>query len=71
MNIKEIVKDSLRYPFSDWKKILIFGIVLLIGNISEIAGSNSLIITTNVAVTCLGIISFLVLLLSNGYQFKS
>ena len=30
MKIGEIVKDSLRYPFSDWKKILILGIILLI-----------------------------------------
>ncbi len=28
MNIAEIVKDSLRYPLSDWKKILILGIIM-------------------------------------------
>lgn len=30
MNIGAIVKDSLRYPFSDWKKILILGLIVVI-----------------------------------------
>lgn len=30
MTIRLIIEDSLRYPFSDWKKILILGILLLI-----------------------------------------
>jgi hypothetical protein len=41
MKVSEIVKDSLRYPFSDWKKILIFGIIILIGNfINNIFGNE-------------------------------
>lgn len=28
MNMKTIIKNSLKYPFSDWKKILIFGIFI-------------------------------------------
>jgi hypothetical protein len=39
MSMGEIVKDSLRYPFSDWKKFLIFGIISLIAVIFTIAGS--------------------------------
>lgn len=30
MNIGAIVKDSLRYPFSDWKNILILGLIVVI-----------------------------------------
>ncbi|WP_158304903.1 hypothetical protein [Methanobacterium lacus] len=30
MTMKSIFEDALRYPFSDWKKILILGILLLI-----------------------------------------
>jgi hypothetical protein len=30
MNMGGIIEDSLRYPFSDWKKILILGIIVLI-----------------------------------------
>jgi hypothetical protein len=41
MKVSEIVKDFLRYPFSDWKKILIFGIIILIGNfINNIFGNE-------------------------------
>ncbi len=39
MNISEIVKDSLRYPLSDWKKILILGIIIIINCISTAAVS--------------------------------
>jgi hypothetical protein len=71
MNIKGIVKDSLRYPFSDWKKILILGIIILISNLSNTTHFNSLISTTDVTVTFfLGIISFLIMFLAKGYQFK-
>ena len=30
MNIKEILIDSIKYPFLDWKKILILGLIVLI-----------------------------------------
>lgn len=30
MNIKEIVVDSVKYPFLDWKKILILGLIVVI-----------------------------------------
>lgn len=33
MNMGGIIKDSLRYPFSDWKKILILGLIYLISTI--------------------------------------
>ncbi len=30
MNIKEIIIDSIKYPFLDWKKILILGFIVVI-----------------------------------------
>ena len=27
MNVKKIVWDALRYPLSDWKKVLIYGFI--------------------------------------------
>ena len=33
MNMSEIIKDSLRYPFSDWKKILILGLIVIVSTI--------------------------------------
>ena len=30
MNIKEIITDSIKYPFLDWKKILILGLIVVI-----------------------------------------
>lgn len=30
MNIKEIIIDSIKYPFLDWKKILILGLIVVI-----------------------------------------
>jgi len=34
MNMSGIIKDSLRYPFSDWKKILFLGLIVVIYTIS-------------------------------------
>jgi hypothetical protein len=70
MNIKEILKDSVRYPLSDWKKILLLGIIFVIGNLSNTAESNSLVIINITVTFFLGIISFLILLLAVGYQFR-
>ena len=34
MDMQEIIKNSIIYPFSDWKKILILGLIVLIYRIS-------------------------------------
>jgi hypothetical protein len=39
MKIGGIIQDSLRYPFSDWKNILIFGIFVLIASTNDISTS--------------------------------
>jgi len=68
MEIREIVKDSIKYSLSDWKKILILGSIVVISNISDIGVSLG---TTNVAVICfLGIFGFIIGLLGGGYLFR-
>ena len=71
MKIGEIVKDSLRYPFSDWKKFLILGIVVLLGSISSITRIYVPVNTTNLFLTLvLGIIGFIFGFLQRGYFFR-
>jgi hypothetical protein len=33
MKISEIIRDAVRYPLVDWKKILILGIILLMSTL--------------------------------------
>lgn len=68
MNTGEIVKDSLNYPLSDWKKILILGIILVLSGIS---GVTVLLGTTSIAIiSLLAVIGFLIGFLVNGYMFR-
>ena len=30
MDVGEIISDAIRYPSSDWKKIIILGVILII-----------------------------------------
>ncbi len=39
MDIKEIIKDSVNYPLSDWKKIIILGIIIVSSGITNVAMS--------------------------------
>ena len=50
MDIDYIVKDSLKYPFSDWKKILILGIIYIFSTIDGAKDIVSLLSITNVTV---------------------
>ncbi|SCG84817.1 DUF4013 domain-containing protein [Methanobacterium congolense] len=36
MKIGEIVKNSIKYPFSDWKKLLMFGIIVMMSSLNYI-----------------------------------
>jgi hypothetical protein len=67
MNMREIVKDALLYPFSDWKKILILGIIVLFSNTIRL---NPLFGSTITVMLILGIIGFLISFLARGYQFR-
>ncbi len=64
MKIREITKDSLKYPFSDWKKFLILGIIFVIIPILKYFGEN-----VDLLVLFIGI-AFVVGLLVNGYFFR-
>lgn len=67
MNVGEIIKDSLKYPFSDWKKFLIFGIIIVFANIYF----DLAFLTQNyVLLFVLGVIGFIFGLFAFGYMFK-
>lgn len=68
MNISEIVKDSIKYPFSDWKKILILGIITVFSGISGIAVLLGTL--TNTLIYLLIIIGSLISFFIGGYSFK-
>ncbi|SCG85231.1 MULTISPECIES: hypothetical protein [Methanobacterium] len=65
MKIKEILSDSLKYPISDWKKFLIFGIFSVLGGIN-INYYFSILSTTNVTIPLLEIINFIFIILIIG-----
>ena len=68
MNMREIVKDSVNYPLSDWKKILMLGIIVLISGISGTA--ISLYSTSIYLISILVIIGLIIGFLVNGYMFR-
>ena len=68
MNIREIVKDAVNYPLSDWKKILILGIIIVISGISTIVAPLD---TSNIDVKLLLFgIGFIIGLFVSGYMFR-
>lgn len=68
MDISGIIKDSFRYPFSDWKNILILGIFVVISSI--IGNAISLGYTNNYVIFLLICVGFITGLFVNGYMFK-
>ena len=67
MNMSEIIKDSLSYPLSNWKKILILGIIVLITGMDYIFFSLS----SNVAlIIAFVIITWIIAFFARGYQFR-
>ena len=68
MNVREIVKDSVNYPLSNWKKILILGIILVINGLSGIFISFN---ATNADIIwLLAGIGFIIGFLASGYLFR-
>ena len=68
MKIGEIIEDSLRYPFTDWKKILILGIIILSSNI---IGGIANVLNSNFEILILLFIDFFMIsLLERGYQLR-
>lgn len=67
MNVGEIVKDSLRYPFTDWKKILILGFIIVVSGITsylKLGVTNNILIVFSIVIVL--ITGFLV----DGYTFR-
>lgn len=68
MNIGEIIKDAVRYPLSDWKKIIILGIIIEISYIAQYWYSYDI---TNIGIILiLAGIGLLVGFLVNGYLIR-
>ncbi len=67
MNIGAIVKDSLKYPLSDWKNYLIFGIIIVFANsyfeFSSLTQNSGLLIALVIVWFIMGLFAF-------GYMFK-
>ena len=68
MDVGEIVSDAIKYPISDWKKIVMLGIIIVISSISSLAIAAG--ITNGTIVMGLSIIGFLVGLLVSGYILR-
>lgn len=67
MKVRRIIRDSLKYPLSDWKKFLILGIIFLIIYILNFTAHHG----KNVYLLVLLIgIAFVVGLFINGYIFR-
>jgi hypothetical protein len=67
MDIGDVVSDALRYPLSDWTKILMLGIILVIAGIANISRT---FIADNTLISVLSIIGLIVGLLGYGYFFR-
>ncbi|UTB31924.1 MAG: DUF4013 domain-containing protein [Methanobacterium sp. ERen5] len=62
MKLGEIIRDSVRYPFFDWKNLLIFGIFVVIASVRDIPVTE---IQSNMVV--INLISVVVYLFLFGY----
>ncbi|MBZ2166518.1 DUF4013 domain-containing protein [Methanobacterium spitsbergense] len=65
MKIGSILEDSLRYPLSNLKNLLIFGIILVIANLYTLFSLNNIVL-----IVVLGIFGFIFALISYGYEIK-
>ncbi len=67
MKIGEIVKDAVKYPFLDWKKLLILGFIVVISSVTSFfklgVTNNALIVLSVGLVLIAGI-------LVNGYIYR-
>jgi hypothetical protein len=71
MNIGEIVEDALRYPLSDWKKVLIYGFIGLFTTTAVFRGFFALNGLTNPGlILLLVILELIVSIYFTGYFLK-
>ena len=68
MNISGIIGNAVRYPFSDWKKFLLLGILTVFTGLTSIFQSLGL---KNIVLTLFSLIALvLVYFLISGYQYR-
>lgn len=68
MEIGELISDALRYPISDWQKLLILGVIVILSSVSELAGMLG---TMNSSVTMiLGIVGLIFSIIVSGYMIR-
>ena len=68
MNLGEIVDDSLKYPLSDWKKLLFYGFIVLFTTNAVFSGLISLNGFTNFGlITLIVLIELFVSVVFTGY----
>lgn len=67
MEISQIIKDAVKYPFLDWKKLLILGVLIVMGSITlffKLGTTNNVLLVFSVGLVLLT--GFLV----NGYIYR-
>jgi hypothetical protein len=66
MKMSEIVRDAVRYPFSDWKKIIVLGFIILV------SGATSFFLRSplNTVTAFIILIGFLISFFALGYEFR-
>ena len=71
MEISELLKDSLKYPVTDWTKILIIGILtLLIGMIFSLGFTFAIMLNIPLIMPVIMIIAIMVWFIINGYYLS-
>ncbi|MFY9637425.1 MAG: DUF4013 domain-containing protein, partial [Methanobacterium sp.] len=73
MDLVKIIEDAVSYPFSDWKKILILGILAIISSlgiatlfIGTLLGIKNVLVIILLFITGYFIFGFLI----DGYNFR-
>ena len=73
MDLGEVIGDSLKYPFSDWKKILVLGILATMSSlgiavlfIGTLLGIKNIVVIIALFITGYFLCGFLI----NGYKFR-
>jgi hypothetical protein len=67
MNITGIIRDALKYPLQDWKKILLLGIILLI---SSTLVDLAIFVQNNIIIGIITIVGLLLVLFVYGYSLR-
>ncbi|MDR0911522.1 MAG: DUF4013 domain-containing protein [Methanobrevibacter sp.] len=73
MDISEIFKDSLKFPLSDYKKFLIYGVIIVLSTISAVLLGfklNIILMGNGIIEIIVPIIAMIFMLIATGYEFS-